>query len=292
MPQTDIASPLPDVSSFWIGAPLSYIEIVCLASFRDAGHSVTLYGLDEIRNVPEGIKTADASALRKPGFEVGNRLRHHNAVYSDLLRLDIIRQTGDIWVDTDAYCLRPLDFPDKYVFGYERANGGQNIANGILGLPQDSPALLKSMALMTDPAPVPPFFDRAERDRLDALRKEGRTWGFENLTWGASGPMLLNHYLQETGEIEHALPPDVLYPGPRAFRRPLLRVPPQLDRLEMPETLSVHIFGKTKRFLLMEHDGLPPKGSYLDLICRRHGIDPREFPISEDELKHSGREKI
>jgi hypothetical protein len=49
----------------------------------------------------------------------------------------------------------------------------------------------------------------------------------------------------------------------------------------------VHIFGKTKRFLLDDFGGELPEGCYLDRLCRRHGIDPAEFPIEATNATES-----
>ena len=285
-------SSLPIISSLWVGIDPSYIEILCMKSFLDAGHRFKLYVMDDVGNIPDGVELCDAREVYAPEFDVGPRLRHYNAVYSDIFRLHLLAQRSEIWADCDAYCLRPFVFENGYCIGFEAHKGTNSIANGVLGLPSDSPALKAALELVHDPAPVPPYFSAADRERLEALRETGRTWGFHNLTWGASGPMLMDHFLRETGEIVHGLEPNVLYPGPRAFRRPLMRVPPKLDKIETPETLSVHIFGKTKRFLLQEFDGLPPEGSWLDMALRRHGIPAEDYPISPDELDQLPRESV
>lgn len=90
---------------------------------------------------------------------------------------------------------------------------------------------------------------------------------------------MVDHYLAQSGEKRFGVGKNVLYPGPRPFRRALLKPDIPDYVYERPETVSVHIFGKTKRFILDEHDGLPPKDCYLDRLCRRHGIDPAEFPL-------------
>jgi len=39
---------LPPVSSFWTGSDLSFVEVLVAQSYLDAGHSFTLYTLDEV----------------------------------------------------------------------------------------------------------------------------------------------------------------------------------------------------------------------------------------------------
>ena len=87
------------------------------------------------------------------------------------------------------------------------------------------------------------------RTRLRQRTENGDTFGFQDFSWGTSGPRLMHYYMETTGELKYAVPKDVFYPGPRAFRRPLLRPEYASEVFERPETVSVHIFGKTKLFL-------------------------------------------
>ncbi|MGA1180602.1 MAG: hypothetical protein ACO3U1_08340 [Marivivens sp.] len=271
---------LPPVSSFWTGSDLSFVEVLVAQSYLDAGHSFTLYTLDEVNNVPDGVVVANAREVYAPIFEVGSGLRHNNAVFSDIFRLFMIRETGAIWADMDAYCLRPFVFPTQYVFGYEEVKKGEfSLNNGVLGLPQSSLGLQHCIDFLTDPAPIPPFFRTNRRAELEGRRAAGETWDVTQFSWGTTGPRMVEHFLSTTGENRFGVSKNVLYPGPRPFRRALLNpdIPSQV--YEHPETVSVHIFGKTKQFILDGHDGVLPRDCYLDRLCRRHGIDPAEFPL-------------
>ncbi len=269
---------LKKIASFWIGDQLSYVEFLVIQSYLDNGHDFILYTLDDVGPVPKGIELRDARSILDPAFPLGPGRRHNNAVFSDIFRLLMIQETGAIWSDLDAYCLRPINLPTDYVFGIEIEPDG--IANGILGLPPESQALQRSIELVSMKNPIPPYFIRKHRKRYAEAAARGETFGFENFSWGASGPKLLSHFLKESGEIVHAQPKDVFYPGPRPFRRPLLRpdVPDSVFETDM--TLSIHFWGKTKKFLLEDHDGLPPEGCYLDRLCRRHGINAEDYPIA------------
>jgi hypothetical protein len=271
---------LPPIASFWTGSDLSFVEVLVAQSYLDAGHSFTLYTLDEVNNVPDGVVVANAREVYAPIFEVGSGLRHNNAVYSDIFRLFMIEQTGAIWVDMDAYCLRPFVFPTPYVFGLEEAKSAEHtLANGVLGLPPDSPGLRACVDFLIGPTPIPPFFRQRRQEQLLERKRAGETWSVAEFSWGTTGPRMVDHYLAQSGEKRFGVGKNVLYPGPRPFRRALLKPDIPDNVYEHPETVSVHIFGKTKRFILDEHGGLPPKDCYLDRLCRRHGIDPAEFPL-------------
>lgn len=271
------SSKLPTIASMWIGNPMSFVEQIVMKSFIANGHDFILYCLEDVGPVPKGVTVKDARDIYPPKFEVGENLRHNNAVYTDLFRLFMIRETGAIWADMDAYCVRPFQLDTEFVFGIEIEPDA--IANGILGLPKSSKTLEACIDLISQDAPIPPYFINKRKKRLQTRMENGETFGFEEFSWGNSGPRLLSHFLHETGENVHAQPKNVFYPGPRAFRRPLLNPDMPITTLETPETLSVHIYGKTKSFLVEEFDGIPPKGSYLDTLCKRHDVDPMAFPI-------------
>lgn len=271
---------LPEIASLWVGPPLSFVEHLVMRSFLDAGHKFTLYSTDKLTGLPDGVTLADPRDLYQANFETGPDLRHNNAVYSDIFRLHMIRETGAIWADMDAYCLHPFIFPSGYAVGLEEAQKGVfSAANGVLGLPKDSQTLVRSLDLVSQDCPIPPFFYKGRRERLRTRRDAGDIFGFQDFSWGVSGPRLIDHYLRQTGEIRYAVPKNVFYPGPRAFRRPLLRPDFTPDVFERPETVSVHIFGKTKRFLREDFGGQLPDGCYLDLLCKRHGINPLAHPV-------------
>ena len=117
------------------------------------------------------------------------------------------------------------------------------------------------------------------RTRLRQRTENGDTFGFQDFSWGTSGPRLIHYFMEITGELKYAVPKDVFYPGPRAFRRPLLRPEYASEVFERPETVSVHIFGKTKLFLKHDYGGNLPENCYLDRLCKRHGIDPMAHPV-------------
>ena len=271
---------LPPIASFWTGSDLSFVEVLVAQSYIDTGHEFTLYTLDEVRNVPVGVRIADAREIYAPAFEVGPGLRHNNAVYSDIFRLFMIEQTGEIWADMDAYCLRPFIFPTPYVFGFEETKKTDlSLNNGVLGLPSSSAGLRACLDFLTSQTPIPPFFRQRKQDQLLERKHAGETWQVTEFSWGTTGPRMIDHYLTVTGEKYFGVGKNVLYPGPRPFRRTLLNPDASSEIYEHPETVSVHIYGKTKRFILEDHDGVLPAGCYLDRLCHRHGIDPRQFPI-------------
>ena len=271
---------LPHIASFWTGSDLSFVEVLAAQSFLDAGHRFTLYTLDEVANVPKGIEIKNARDILAPGFEVGPGLAHNNAVYSDIFRLRMIQETGAIWVDMDAYCLRRFVFPSEYVYGNaSRQKKGFGIENGVLGLPKDSPCLTSMLDFLLSDQPIPPFFNGPRRKALSERAQRLESWGVESFKYMTTGPRTLDHFVRAYELEVYAMPSTVFYPGPNISSMAILdpSVPDSVYELE--ETRSVHIYGRTKGQLVDHFDGVLPRDCYLDRLCRRHGIDPAEFPL-------------
>jgi FkbM family methyltransferase len=259
---------LPKIGSLWIGGDLSWLEQLCLKSFADAGHDVTLYSYGEIGNLPGGVALADAAEV----LAVPSILTHERtgspAIHADVWRLHMVQKTGRIWVDADMYCWKPFDFAAPHVFGLEKPGV---VCNAVLGLPQDSPALGA-------------LIDRF--DRALATGDGGASLGREK--WGATGPGALTEALAATGEIALAQPEAVFFPVP--FRERNHMIKPRLDiRARLSEgTRGIHFWARRMKPRLAEQEGNRPRpGSFLDGLVRRHGIDPDAAPIRGRTLSHT-----
>ncbi len=153
---------LPEIASFWTGAPLSFTERLCLKSFVDMGHPTTLYSYSTLENVPEGVRCVNAAEiLPEPDKIVVHKRTGSPALFANRFRYHLLRKRpGIIWADTDAYCLRPFLPKDGYFFAYCDKRD-RVIANGIMALPADSPALQLLLAFSADEHLVLPWLPRA-----------------------------------------------------------------------------------------------------------------------------------
>ena len=266
------------VASFWAGEDLSFIEQMVIRSYLDQGCDLTLYLGHPVSGIPEGVRTAPASdILPMPDFLTDPPSRKQLAVWSDLFRVALLSRQQVIWVDLDAYCVRPFQTPNGYAFGLSGEGG---VLSGVLALPPDSPALHWLATFLAQDQIVPPW---ADPDWAARKAKRGAL-GPADLPWGDTGPRPLSHALKLSGEFTHASAPEVYYP---LFRQSLTRIwTPDIpdDQIVRPNTASVHIFGFTKRFLWTHCQGLPPTGSWLDRAARRHGIDPAAAPAKGELL--------
>ncbi|MEP3295743.1 MAG: hypothetical protein ABJO27_04550 [Pseudoruegeria sp.] len=268
---------LPKIASFWTGSDLSFVEQLVIQSYLDAGHDFTLYTIGKVGNLPSGITVKEAIPLCPPPFDISDNDRTRVAVYSDILRLYMIRDGGYVWVDMDAYCCRPYLFDTPYIFG---ENGRGRVLTGVLGLPSDSPSLTTLLQFLETDNPIIPWRGAKYRaERAQAL-KEGITWSIADLPWGVSGPKGLSHFLKRHNEKHHAQPQNVFYPLIKNDLMALWRPNVSPEQIEPQDCHSVHLFGITRKVLATRFNGLPPKNGYIEKLCERHNVDPKQAPIS------------
>lgn len=266
------------IAALWIGGDLSYLEQLCLKSFLDAGHHLTLYSYEPISNAPDGVEHADArDILPQEGF-----LRHGRtgspALHSDLFRYHLLTKCDrTIWADTDAYCVKPFETKTGHFFAWESETG---VNGGVLGLPQDSEALAALLDFTKDEYAIPLWYGEGYRAELEAKKAEGNPVHAGDMRWGVWGPHALTHFLKASGEIRHALPCEALYPFEYKDRRLMLR--PGIDEsgFVTDKTYSIHFYGRRMRSRLLSHyDGVPRPRSVVGKLLRKHGIDPAAAPL-------------
>ncbi len=273
---------LPVVATLWIGN-LSFLEQMCLNSFRDYGHRVVLYVYGPIRGVPEGIELRDANTV----FPNENFIRHKRtgspAIHADAFRYKMLELEDVIWVDADMLCLKPWDFETPWVFGWEAQD--DQTCNAVLGLPKNSKTLKKLNEFCVDEYPIPPWADDGERKRLEEAKAAGDPVHVSELKWGVWGPAALTWFLRDTGEIEHAQNEQVFFPIPYSSRRELLKPGHMIDDRLTNQAYGVHLWNRRlRRKIFADDGGVVDPQSFVGRALARHGVDPTEAPI-EDDLK-------
>lgn len=266
------------IGALWIEGALSWLEQLCLVSFRDAGHPVTLFHYGPLGNVPDGIELADAGRVLPAEDVLTHERTGSPALHSDRFRyLMLARHPGMIWADADAYCCRPFVPVEGHFHGWESP---RHINGGVLGLPADSATLRALLDFTADPFAIPPWFGRKARRALAERAAAGDPVHAGAHPWGTWGPHALTHFLKATGEVRHALPASALYPVSFRDRRQLLRPRADLSDRITAETFSVHLYGRRmRRRLGRMPGGVPKPRSWLGRALRRHGIDPAAAPV-------------
>ena len=277
--QTDPAEELPEIASLWIGGNLSFLEQLCLKSFVDKGHPTTLFCYEEIGNIPKGVRIEDASEIMPRTRFITNKASGSPAPHADRFRYLLLQKGQHIWVDTDAYCVKPFPNTD-FVFA---PHFKTTFANGVLRLPPESKTLRDLIAFTDSEYPeLPPDFimyNRAARERHEERQREGKRTHISEMAWDTWRPHALTYFLKRNGEDRHALPSDALYPLQAGEIARVLQKPFRAKIDLPPDCLSVHFYGSAIRKKIFRNGGAPQPKSFLAKLCRQHDIDIEAAPI-------------
>lgn len=259
---------LKRVNSLWVGDRLGYIERLSLVSATAVGHSVTLYSYtpNRLKGVPDGIEVLDAREVMSEQRLAKYTESRSFALGSNFFRYELLAKNLGYWIDADVYLLKPLDFKQQYVFGWEYEN---TINNAVLFLPSDS-EMVRELCELPLVSRCPPWFGPRRRF---AYYWEKFTKGpikAEDLPWGTFGPQMVTYLAKKYKVAEQAQRPSVFYPVKWTEARSLYGPVHAIEELIAPDTHAVHLYNSR---LVGLNDRPPPAGSYIDVICRRLGIE-------------------
>ena len=262
---------LDRLNSLWIGDTLGPIERLTMISALAVGHPFRLYSYEpeKLGGVPDGVEVRDANDVAAyPDlaryFEGG-----HAALGTDFFRYAMQAKGLGYWVDLDLYFLRPLDFPDPYVFGWENR---VSINGAVLRLPPES-GMVRDLCAIPQVNWRPPFYGVRKTAAFYWGRlREGDLWP-ENYRWGTFGPAALTYMAKKHRVAHRAQTRPVFYPILHPDAKLVCGSPEGVESRLTPETRTVHLWSSV---LSRVAKGPPPPGSWLGLVCRRHGIHPRE----------------
>ncbi|MEN8716905.1 MAG: glycosyltransferase [Verrucomicrobiales bacterium] len=196
------------IQTLWIGGPLRVVEQLCLNSFLFHGHQVHLYTYEPVGKVPEGVKVMDASEVMDPKWI----FRYHRggsvSGFTNWFRYELLYQRGGFWVDTDVICLKPFEFDQKIVAGWEDSD---SLNGAVLGAQPGQDILKHLSETVRHPNKILPY---------DTLREKKRKWfrkylkgnQRKHLKWGESGPKAVTRAMRHFGIIDQALPFTAFYP--------------------------------------------------------------------------------
>lgn len=268
------------IAMLWVEGPLSYVEQLCVQSFLDAGHDVTLYHYGDVTQVPDGATKVHGRQILNIDEFISHSRTGSMALFSDVFRYHMLSKLDrTIWADTDAYCMRPFTTETGHFYGWESEH---HINGGVLGLPRDSKALAGLLEMTGDEYGIPFWYGEDTRSKLQAKADAGNPTHVSDLPWGVWGPHAVTAWLHRTGEDKYAFPREVLYPVPFQKRRHMVngRKRTSAESFLTGKTLSIHLYGRRIReFLASRAGGMPDEGGLVDHLLKKHGIDPRAAPI-------------
>ena len=252
---------LPGIGTYWYGSKLSVLERACLCSMMAQGHQVTLFTHDKVKGIPEGIKVCDARAITGDRPVIVDAKHTSPAKFADQFRYHMIGKTGLIWLDTDAFLLKPIRTDDGYLFAY----GDKECAvifTGVLSLPKHSPTLKNMIEFCDDYYPIPPYLNWYRRNLLKFRKTIGFPVHVSKQPWGVWGPKALTWFLNRNKESRYALKSNTLYPI-RDINHYFLPGD-EVREFYVKDAVSVHLYGRGIRNKLRKTglEGIP-RNSFL-----------------------------
>lgn len=175
------------VQGLWVGAELSVMEQMAIASFLKNGHEYHLYVYQDVKHLPAGTVVKDASKVLPSSMIFEYRDFKSYSGFSNFFRYKLLLERGGWWVDTDMICLQPFDFAAAYVFSSEISDGQEVINSGAIKTPTGSPAMAYAWQVCQ------------EKD-------------IENLVWGETGPRLIGEAVRRCSLENFVQPPEVFCP--------------------------------------------------------------------------------
>jgi hypothetical protein len=190
----------------------------------------------------------------------------HAALGTDFFRYAMQAKGAGYWVDLDLYFLRPLDFHDEYVFGWEHET---SINGAILRLPADS-SMVRELCAIPDLNWRPPFYGLRKTIQYYWRRLSQGDIRPENYRWGTFGPAVLTYLAKKHGVANRAQKRPVFYPIRHSDAKMVCGPPEWVERQLTLETRAVHLWNS----VLSRESDIAPSGSWLGAVCRRHGLTP------------------
>ncbi|HME86292.1 MAG TPA: hypothetical protein VKG91_17550, partial [Roseiarcus sp.] len=181
------------------------------------------------------------------------------------------------WIDLDLYFVRPLDYQDDYVFGWEHET---SINGAVLRLPPDC-GMVRELCEIPHLNWQPPYYGLRKSAGFYLRRiVEGDIYP-EDYRWGAFGPAYLTYLAKKYRVARLAQARQVFYPI-RHYHAKMVCGPPELAERELSrETRTVHLWHSV---LSAEARAAPPPGSYLEAVCRRHGLATHVRRVTGDPV--------
>ena len=257
-----------DICCFWGGGALNYLEVLSLASFRAAGHAVTIYAYDAPPNAPEWVDLRDAGEIAPANSAPA-------ALIADYLRYRLLAaRPGAIWVKPDFVLNRPLRPEDGVLLARQ---SDQFLSPDIVALLPDSPALAALVEFTAERNPTPPW---ASEEEAAAIAASPPPLGAEDLGWGVWGAKALTFFTTKSGEIEAASPQKTFYPLAYAARRFLIKRKARVEALRGDDVAAIPLYSSEIARQLHEAErGLPKYWTPIGTLLREFDVEPRKAPL-------------
>jgi mannosyltransferase OCH1-like enzyme len=219
------------------------MEQMCISSFLEHGHPVHLYAYEPIEGVPEGTLLKDANEILPASSIFMYKEYASYAGFSNFFRYKLLFEKGGWWVDTDMICVRPFDFPDRFVFSSERGGEGPRVNVGAIKAPPGSRVMQYAWDFCRNIDP-------------------------KQLKWGQVGPRLAAEIVEVFSLHRFVRPPNVFCPLHFTDRTRILD--PSIKWNFGDETYAIHMWNELWRRDNQSKDATYPEGCLYEKLKWRY----------------------
>jgi len=231
------------IQGLWIGAELSVMEQLSLASFLQNGHEYHLYTYDHVKNIPARTIVKDANEILPSASIFQYKHQQSYAGFANFFRYKLLLERGGWWVDTDVICLKPFAFPEEYVFATEIIAGRDVVTSGIIKAPIGSEAMGQAWEVCQSKNPL-------------------------ELLWGETGPKLVAEVVRKFSLERYAKPHQVFCPLSYLDWHNVLETPAESFLSET--THSIHLWNEMWREVGQDKSARYPDSCLYEQLKTRY----------------------
>ncbi len=215
------------------------MEQACLHSFAGRGYDVTLFSYDDVRNAPPSVRRIDAGEIvdrdwaRRFIYRGKPDLSH----FSDYFRYKMFEAAALTWIDSDIVLIGPAEMVtgSSTLVGRER----QGTLNGAILYVSDA-SLQKTLI--------------GEVEQLAG----------QDMSWGQTGPLLLDRYGAQLDAAEQIYGAETFYPIDHdSIWKALLPEHRDWCEAQCRSAATLHLFNNVLVRMGYWKSMAPPVGSYL-----------------------------
>ena len=255
-----------DLVSFWHGE-LSWLEKMCIESIASTGQKLTIYCYDSGKPQTEGIRAdfRDAAEIIDANHPYFSFLGVKPALFSDVMRYELLLRAKGIWVDLDMLFIRPAPCNLPLIAAYEHEP--KRIVNGAaLFLPRDSRLLLELVDFCKTRPVMAPWWPLKLKLKHRIRAAFSTPIPPEECQWGVFGPKAISYFVKELGLSSQILPSATFYPVPWKSAGELITPEANPERRITRDTFAVHLWANSLRKRL--NSGPPHPESFLGRRAR------------------------
>ena len=224
----------------WFGPKLPRLHATCIASWLANGYRAIVYSYrDKIQGLPSGAELRDASLIMPESKLFFLKNSEAYAHFSDIFRLELLKQECGIWCDADYLVLRPFPDIQNILLGKERRNLP---CNAVMWMPAEHP-ILSGILSKFNTNPLGEWTYLKPRILSIVRKLSGQQFTLADLPPGHWGRHALKYYMKKL-RIEGDLQPQDRFYAEESYTGELFR-PGDFSRIsDNPEVCGIHFFNK------------------------------------------------